>query len=161
MGGYQVHLTLENPQEATNILKTFGTELITIENHIPGSLNFYTEYITSNNYKNLSTALVDMSKLALSLSLRRIKVLRQKIESNPKNQDDPMYTEIHYKVDSFDRSLENHCFFSKNKKGTIFATERFFGKKIVPRMPNYVREDVIYDSNLQLDSRLDRSSWYK
>lgn len=155
-GGYQVHLTINYADDRLiHYLATQNTELIKIRNYLDKG-SYYVEFITSRNFKKLNKALHYMGELALAITNLGYEVIRQKIESNPKNEDDYLYKEIHYKITEEDISkLIGRCFFSKNSKGTWFATQRFFpGQKVELLHDRSMIEDVIYDSNLKLDDRL-------
>lgn len=158
VGGYQVHLTLHKPsQDVLELLDTEGIELITITNYkiFKGT---YVEHITTKNYKKLEEALLAMCVLAEKIKTVGGNILRSKIESNPKNNHKYLYKEVHYKIGQDDmKLLRDKCFFSKNAKGTLFATQRFFeGDEVVFLDYPKVVEDVIYDSNLDLDKGISR-----
>lgn len=150
VGGYQTHITIENPEVATDLLNSEGVELIEITNFYEGGS--YVEFITSKNYKEKNRAISELGRLGGLIRALGGRVTREKIESNPRNNDPKLYTEVHYKVSGME--LAPYCFFSVNKGGTRFATERFFGGPVVIRADKYVAEDVIYDTNLDLDWRL-------
>lgn len=161
-GGYQIHFTLDYEGATEEIrskfellLKYNDTELIVIDNFIPSGGN-YTEYITSKNFKDFGE--VDDYIISFTQYLNNIGIgfFRVKIESNPKNQRPYLYKEVHYKIDKFDKEkLYPYCFFSQNTKKTDFATERFGpGQDVILRHHNYVIEDVILDTNPELDKRL-------
>lgn len=158
VGGYQTHITIENPEVAADLLCKEGVELIEITNFYEGGS--YVEFITSKNYKEKNRAISELSRLGGLIRALGGRVTREKIESNPRNNDPKLYTEVHYKVQEAvftHRHGEKNkyiMFFSRNKKGTMFATERFFGEPVVIRADKYVAEDVIYDTNLDLDWRL-------
>lgn len=159
-GGYQVHVTITEPDKnVIGLLEKENVELITITNYTPFNFNeSYVEYITSKNYKKLDEALLQMCILAHKIDTAGGNVIRQKLESHPKNNHKALYKEVHYKIEPHNiAELENYCFFSRNKKGTLFATQRFFeDDEVCFRMPKYVMEGVIYDSNLDLDKGISR-----
>jgi len=157
VGGYQVHLTLKEVNSSVlKILEERKTELIVITNYVPDH-GTYDEFITSKNYHSKYSALLGLFALAKRITDETgVEILRHKIESHPKNNEIYFYKEVHYKIDPEDiPRLRPYCFFSKNAKGTLFATERF-SRPIEPiiRHTKYVIEDVIYDTNLALDDRL-------
>jgi hypothetical protein len=137
--------------------KELGLEIIKIINFVPDSDDCYAEFITSKNYGRLDQALVGMRRTTDALTAFGVRILRQKIESHPRNECVKLYTEVHYKVPDEIPALKPYCFFSCNEKGTLFATERFDAEEIVTFRPyKFVAEDVIYDSNRELDWRLDK-----
>ena len=150
VGGYQTHITIENPEVVKDLLEAENIELIEITNFYDD--DSYVEFITSKNYKEKNRAISELSRLGGLIRGLGGRVTREKIESNPRNNDEKLYTEVHYKVSGME--LAPYCFFSVNKRGTKFATERFFGQPVVIRADKYVAEDVIYDTNLDLDWRL-------
>lgn len=153
LGGYQVHITVDGPHFD---FKEPDLEIIKIINFVPDSDDCYTEFITSKNYGRLDQALVGMRRTTDALVAFGARILRQKIESHPRNECVKLYTEVHYKVPD-KNTLKPYCFFSCNEKGTLFATERFEAEEIVTFRPyKFVAEDVIYDSNRELDYRIDK-----
>ena len=150
-GGYQVHITIENlNNEILELLIKEDVELITIVNYNPiGPEYDFEEFITSKNYRNLDEAMYQMCILSAKITQLNGKIIRQKIESNPKNNHKCFYKEVHYKVDESDREkYKDKLYFSRNQKGTLFATERFFDTELKIRMDKpYIIEDVIIDTN--------------
>lgn len=160
-GGYQAHVTVDGPKE--KILQIIGdVELVEITNF--HSLGWYDEFITSQNFKTYDKALHGLTELAAKLMVGGLEVIRLKIESNPQNKDMFYYREVHYKV-SFGELCKIHnvipaedsgkYFISKNSKNSYFLTRRFFDDSPIDFLDlPYRMEDVVLDSNIEVDNRL-------
>jgi hypothetical protein len=160
-GGYQAHVTVDGPRE--KILQIIGdVELVEITNFY--GLSWYTEFITSENFKTYNEALHGLTEIAAKLMVGGLEVVRLKIESNPQNKDLFYYREIHYKV-SFGELCRIHnvipvedsgkYFISMNSKNSYFLTRRFFDDSPIDFLDfPYRMEDVILDSNIEVDNRL-------
>lgn len=160
-GGYQTHITVDGPKK--KILEIIGdVELVEITNFY--GLSWYIEFITSQNFKTYNEALHGLTELAARLMVGGLEVVRLKIESNPQNQDMFYYREIHYKVSlaelfNFHKVIPPKdsvkYFFSQNARGSYFVTRRFFDDSPIDFLNfPYRMEDVVLDSNLEVDNRL-------
>lgn len=159
-GGYQVHITCETKRDfVSDILECEFLEITNL-----GSDNFsYKEYITSKNFKDLLAAQEYMVSSYEILKMYTCIPVRMKIESHPSNEHKFLYKEIHYKFkkeDAFDLACaiarqNKKYFYSRNNKGSMFATARFFPGQPIDMLdfPHRI-EDVIFDSNLELDNKL-------
>lgn len=147
-GGYQVHLTLKYDF----VPDVLDCELLEIANQCLNGKE-YTEFITSKNFQDLRFAQEYMMWASVVLAKYSNQPKRFKIEASPNKNMPYLYREVHYNVTGQKVNIPNSFrSFSKDKE---FATVRFFPgeEPFELHLPHRV-EDVIFDSNLNLDREL-------